>query len=159
MKNIITKENKSIYEEYLEIKSGTSIFDQRKSQKVGIIVILVALLIGLLNFGLQVYMFNLIGELSKIIGYGVFALTEIIGLKITINKCNKYLLKKFKKENPNLDTNLDVTDIENMIDDYCKKEEKEKKIDISEQKTFLQQQRDILTQNETTKSYQKVKKL
>lgn len=168
MKEIeITEENVQIYQEYLSIKNKIISSDYSELLvSLKLFSFIIATLGVLISFSI-ITMFTTIIETLISVGISLGALTGIVYLEKNIF-CElpiRLEMKKFKKNNPNFDTNINLEELEKELNKYytlselpkdLKNQENKKEMNLEEQLIALEKEKIFLMQLNEKKELEQV---
>lgn len=168
MKEIeITEENVQIYQEYLSIKNRIISSDYSELLvSLKLFSFIIATLGVLISFSI-ITMFTTIIETLISVGISLGALTGIVYLEKNIF-CElpiRLKMKKFKKNNPNFDTNINLEELEKELNKYytlselpkdLKNQENKKEMNLEEQLIALEKEKIFLMQLNEKKELEQV---
>lgn len=168
MKEIeITEENVQIYQEYLSIKNKIISSDYSELLvSLKLFSFIIATLGVLISFSI-ITMFTTIIETLISVGISLGALTGIVYLEKNIF-CElpiRLKMKKFKKNNPNFDTNINLEELEKELNKYytlselpkdLKNQENKKEMNLEEQLIALEKEKIFLMQLNEKKELEQV---
>lgn len=168
MKEIeITEENVQIYQEYFSIKNRIISSDYSELLvSLKLFSFIIATLGVLISFSI-ITMFTTIIETLISVGISLGALTGIVYLEKNIF-CElpiRLEMKKFKKNNPNFDTNINLEELEKELNKYytlselpkdLKNQENKKEMNLEEQLIALEKEKIFLMQLNEKKELEQV---